>query len=209
VATEGAGQDRDVDQEFARIVSGWDDVATTSGSATLTPPVRMPVAPDDGPGPDEAAATRAGGGDPTGLRDAEGDALGEQAPGGDAPRGDEPGGDAPDRAGPGALGGEGPAYRTASDPDTQAWRGYLPDEPDEHFEPPEPQLPPPHDATYWLAVLGLVAGPLLVLWAVVLSGDPDPGWLILAGLLLTVGGFGLLVMRGSGERDPGDDGSRV
>ena len=71
------------------------------------------------------------------------------------------------------------------------------------------RLPPAHDATYWLAVVGMVAGPLLVLWAVVFSGNPDPGWLIVAGLLMLGFGFGLLVMRGSGERDPDDDGSRL
>ena len=55
----------------------------------------------------------------------------------------------------------------------------------------------------------MVAGPLLVLWAVVFSGNADPGWMIVAGLLLLGFGFGLLVMRGSGDRDPDDDGSRI
>lgn len=90
-----------------------------------------------------------------------------------------------------------------------AWRGYEPPEEDEHFEPPDPSLPPVHDATYWAAVAGLVLGPLVVLWAAFLSGNPDPGWWIVTGITLTVLGFGLLLLRGSTDGDPEDDGARV
>ncbi|MGB8385044.1 MAG: hypothetical protein WCG47_28030 [Dermatophilaceae bacterium] len=173
MAAEGPGHDPDVDEEFARIVAGWDDVAPTSGSSHLPP-------------------------DPPSVQRVEREAH-------------EPTSEA---APPPPADAEAEAERAAGDPaylpEGEPWRSYVPDEePDEHFEPPEPQLPPAHDATYWLAVVGMVAGPLLVLWAVVFSGNPDPGWLIVAGLLLLGFGFGLLVMRGSGERDPGDDGSRV
>ena len=89
------------------------------------------------------------------------------------------------------------------------WRGHTPAEVEEHFEPPDPALPPAHDATYWLALAGLVLGPLIVVWAAVISGDPDPGWWVLLGIVATIGGFGLMVMRGSGERDPDDDGAVV
>jgi hypothetical protein len=208
VAVEGPGHDRDVDEEFARIVAGWDDVATTSGSAALPPVPGLPQAPD---GALEADASTSPADEP----------AADDEPTADEPTTDEPAATAGPAEPPEAStqptngsaddipAGVGTAYEQETDPDAAPWRGYLPDEPDEHFEPPEPQLPPAHDATYWLAVVGLVAGPLLVLWAVVLSGDPDPGWLIVAGLLLTIGGFGLLIMRGSGERDPDDDGSRV
>ncbi|HOF63244.1 MAG TPA: hypothetical protein PLL54_02985 [Dermatophilaceae bacterium] len=91
-----------------------------------------------------------------------------------------------------------------------AWRGYEPLEEDEHFLPPDPELPPVHDATYWAAVAGLVLGPLLVLWAAFLSGNPDPGWWIVTGIALTVVGFGLLVLRGSTDADTeDDDGAKV
>jgi hypothetical protein len=118
---------------------------------------------------------------------------------------------------PGPL--DDPGQRASSAPNDGAvppddgvgtvWRGYTPAEVEEHFEPPDPVLPPAHDATYWLALAGLVFGPLIVVWAAVISGNPDPGWWVLIGILATIGGFGLMVMRGSGERDPHDDGAIV
>ncbi len=90
------------------------------------------------------------------------------------------------------------------------WRGYAPPpDIDDHFEPPPPDLPPAHDATYWLAVAGLTLGPVLIMWAAVFSNNPDPGWWVLFGIALTVAGFGLMVLRGSGERDPDDNGARL
>lgn len=90
------------------------------------------------------------------------------------------------------------------------WRGYAPPpEIDDHFAPGPPDLPPVHDATYWLAVAGMVLGPLIIVWAAVLSGNPDPGWWVLVGIAVTVAGFALMVLRGSGERDPDDNGARV
>lgn len=93
--------------------------------------------------------------------------------------------------------------------EADAWRGYSPPEVEEHFEPPDPAVPSPRDATYWLSLLGLAGGPLLTIWAAVFSGNPDPGWIVALGVLATFAGFGLLVLRGSGERDPGDNGARV
>ncbi|MBK8469595.1 MAG: hypothetical protein WAR57_10615 [Candidatus Phosphoribacter sp.] len=93
--------------------------------------------------------------------------------------------------------------------DRAGWRGYSPPEQQEHFEPPTPTLPPAHDVTYWLAVLGLTLGPLIIVWAAVVSSTPDPGWWVLLGIAATVVGFGLLVLRGSEDRDPDDNGARV
>ena len=195
MAAEGAGHDPGVDEEFARIVAGWDDVAPTSGSAHLPPAQGMPAPPESERDGDASSVetTPAVEHPPPPPAD-----LGAPEPPPDDTAG--PAVEADADAAP-----DEPAYL----PERDAWRGYEPNEPDEHFEPPEPDLPPAHDATYWLAVVGMVAGPLLVLWAVVFSGNPDPGWLIVAGLLLLGFGFGLLVMRGSGERDPDDDGSRL
>jgi hypothetical protein len=97
----------------------------------------------------------------------------------------------------------------AADPIEAGWRSYEPPEADEHFEPPAPTLPPAHDATFWLAIVGVVGGPLIILWATLLSGNPDPGWWVVVGIAATVVGFGLIVLRGSTERDPDDDGARV
>jgi hypothetical protein len=49
----------------------------------------------------------------------------------------------------------------------------------------------------------------VVLWAAFFSGDPDPGWWIVTGIVMLVVGFGLMLARGSGERDPDDNGARV
>lgn len=109
-----------------------------------------------------------------------------------------------------AVDGEGDGDRDAGGEQRLfGWRGHTPPPDDEHFEPPAPVLPPVHDATYWLAVAGMTLGPLLIVWAAVLSHDPDPGWWVLGGILLTVAGFGLMVLRGSGERDPDDNGAQV
>ncbi|MGV1009616.1 MAG: hypothetical protein ACOYBY_13540 [Dermatophilaceae bacterium] len=204
MATEGPGPDPDVDEEFARIIAGWDEVASTSGSALL--PEHEPLAPpadadDDSRSDDPTAALDDPPADaPTGREHPQ--LPDERLPAASEELAAEP----PTEDADAAARPVDPAYQLEHD----AWRGYAPDEEvDEHFEPPEPDLPPAHDATYWLAAVGMAAGPLLVLWAVVFSGDPDPGWMVVAGLVLLAFGFGLLVMRGSGERDPDDDGSRL
>lgn len=78
------------------------------------------------------------------------------------------------------------------------------------FTPDPVELPPPEDLHYWAALIGLVSGPILVLYVV--FGDPvHRGWWLLGGLGLTVAGFVLLVMRMPAHRDPedDDDGARV
>ncbi len=132
-----------------------------------------------------------------------------------APPGDQAAADVPAAApvaDPNPAGGGATPDRATGQEDDEAllgWRGYILAEVEDHFEPPPPALPPAHDATYWLAVAGLTLGPLIVIWAAVLSGNPDPGWWVLCGLVLTMAGFGLMVLRGSGERDPDDNGARV
>ena len=58
-------------------------------------------------------------------------------------------------------------------------------------------------------MLGICLGPLVIVWAAVLSHNPDPGWWVLFGLAVTVAGFALMVLRGPGDRDPDDNGARV
>ena len=88
-------------------------------------------------------------------------------------------------------------------------RSYEPpeDEDDEHFVPPPPPPLPAGDLHFWAIVIGLVLGPLLVaLSAVVpLLGSV---WTTV-GVLLTLAGFVLLVLRLPRSRGNGDWGARV
>jgi hypothetical protein len=93
----------------------------------------------------------------------------------------------------------------------ESWRqGPSIDAEDDHFEPGPVQLPPGEDLGYWGTILGMVGGPLLLLW-VALTSPFHAGWWILGGIALFLGGFGLLVMRQPSHRDPfdDDDGARV
>lgn len=82
-------------------------------------------------------------------------------------------------------------------------------EDEDHFEPGPVQLPPSEDIGYWGAIVGLVGGPLLMLW-IALTGPFYRGWWILGSIALFLGGFALLVMRSPRLRDPhDDDGARV
>lgn len=105
----------------------------------------------------------------------------------------------------------GPATATrfvALDP--QAWRGHNPPEVEDHFEPPPPEpLPAPEeDPFFWAIVVGLVGGPLLVLWVVIFRQGSSTGWLY-AGVVATVVGFVLLVLRKGNSRDDDDYGIRL
>ncbi len=81
---------------------------------------------------------------------------------------------------------------------------------DEHFEPPEVVLPPQEDLHFWGAVIGLVAGPLLLLWVVFARPAHSTRWFIVS-VVVSLLGFGLLVLRQPKHRDPtsGDNGARV
>ena len=82
---------------------------------------------------------------------------------------------------------------------------------DEHFEPgPTAPLPPQEDLQFWGIIVGLVAGPLILLWLVLFRPNVSDWW-TLGALGLTVMGFVLLVMRqphARAEDDP-DNGARV
>ena len=81
---------------------------------------------------------------------------------------------------------------------------------DEHFEPPEVELPPQEDLHFWGAVIGLVAGPLMLLWVVFARPSHSTRWFVVS-LVVSLVGFGLLVLRQPSHRDPtsGDNGARV
>jgi hypothetical protein len=79
-----------------------------------------------------------------------------------------------------------------------------------HFEPPEVVLPPQEDLSFWGAVIGLVAGPLMLLYVVFARPFHSTRWFI-AAVVISLLGFALLVLRQPTHRDPtsGDDGARV
>ena len=196
--------DRDVDAEFADIIARWDDVASL---------------------PDTADGATSGTGNDAG-RDVATDARTEAGTG-DGPT-------APGDSRQGLAPGVNPPLRSNTNPPPTrpfvVWRGAEIPEPepgeeapdpvelrdledldDDHFEPgPTAPLPPQEDLQFWGIIVGLVAGPLLLLWIVLFRPDVSDWW-TLGALGLTVMGFVLLVMRQPHARDEDDpdNGARV
>ncbi len=193
----GGMDERDVDERFASIISQWDSPLPVAEG--LDAPDAEPEAPgvddsdDAGPGPDEAADTTEG----------------------PAPREDPPSAaDDPQDAADAAPASR-PSWVNPSPMDVvvsaTAWRAAKPSDPeDEHFEPPAVRLPPQEDLHFWGAVIGLVAGPLMLLYVAMARPFHSTRWFI-ASVLVSVAGFALLVLRQPTHRDPtsGDDGSRI
>lgn len=92
------------------------------------------------------------------------------------------------------------------------WRapspGPGPDGLDEHFVPPIPEPLPAGDLQFWAIIVGMVGGPLLLLYLTIFARDA-PSWWMLVAVAATAGGFGLLVSRLPAGRDDEDDGARV
>lgn len=196
--------DRDIDAEFDAIVAHWDDDASpppkprtvqdiTAAYAALTRPEA-----DSPPQPDQSAD----------------DAPVEQAPATsteDEGAAETPTASRTEPSSDAAVAGPTAAPETAQAGEPEAWRqGPSIHDEDDHFEPPPVQLPPGEDIGYWGALVGLVGGPLLLLW-VVLTKPFHGGWWTLGAILMFFGGFALLVLRQPKDRDPfdNDDGARV
>ncbi len=95
-----------------------------------------------------------------------------------------------------------PVWRESTGPSIDE---VLAAEEDEHFIPPPPRpLPPQEDLHFWGILAGLVGGPALLLWLVLIRPDVARWWTWLA-LALTIGGFVLLVMRQPRDRSQDDD----
>jgi hypothetical protein len=198
--------ERDVEARFASIVAQWD----------------APVADADGLSHDEPSAAEP---------EAEAGAA-AQATDGDAPVDDTT---EPDAAPPAAppVTPRSPwvnpspldvvvpasAWRAAEpvDPETEEAVAAATEEAekaladdDEHFEPPEVELPPQEDLHFWGAVIGLVAGPLMLLWVVFARPSHSTRWFVVS-VVVSLIGFALLVLRQPNHRDPtsGDNGARV
>jgi hypothetical protein len=186
--------DRDVDAEFADIIARWDDVAS------LPDPAGGPAASDPEAEPGPGRTTTAD----------------------DAPQGLAPGVNPPLRSNTNPpptrpfvvwRGAEVPEPEPGEEvPDPVELRDLADvDDEDEHFEPgPTAPLPPQEDLQFWGIIVGLVAGPLLLLWLVLFRPDVSDWW-TLGALGLTILGFVLLVMRQplSRDEDDPDNGARV
>ena len=100
-----------------------------------------------------------------------------------------------------------PVWRGASGPTIDE---IIEAEENEEFVPGPVTLPPGEDLHYWGAVVGLIGGPLLLLW-IYFANPFHRVWWITGGLALMIGGFVLLVLRGPAHRDLEDDdsGARV
>lgn len=215
----GEMDERDVDERFASIVARWegavpDPDATTSSSADADDP-------SGSEGSGDPAAGRATTDPPAPARPHP--STGPAAlPGAPAPPPSSP--DDPDATGPVARSpwvNPSPlervvpqaAWRSATPPDeeTQAAAAAAEaDLEDEHFEPPEVTLPPQEDLHFWGAVIGLVAGPLMLLYVVFARPFHSTRWFV-ASVIVSLLGFALLVLRQPRTRDEleGDDGARI
>lgn len=195
----GDMDERDVDARFASIVARWDGPVPDADTVS-----------DDAPDATSDPAAEAAPTPPTEQGEAETTApdAGEPAPPPVAPR-------AP-WVNPSPLDVVVPpsAWRSAEPMDAtteaaaESAEAALTEE--EHFEPPEVVLPPQEDLHFWGAVIGLVAGPLMLLWVVFARPDHSTRWFIVS-VVVSLVGFGLLVLRQPAHRDPtsGDDGARV
>jgi hypothetical protein len=208
----GDMDERDVDARFASIVAAWGEPVPDAAEASLGVD-GDPEARDrqDAGGPAEATGT------------AEAPRSGEPAAGVEPADKAEPADRAEPVVPPSPWVTPAPldvvvpasAWRTAEtrDPGTDGTGdgdGTPAELEDDHFEPPEVVLPPQEDLHFWGAVIGLVAGPLMLLYVVFARPFHSTRWFI-AAVVVSLIGFGLLVLRQPAHRDPtsGDDGARV
>ena len=200
----GDMDERDVDARFASIVARWDgpggrrrpDLRPTTSPSPGRAPTPSHRPGDDGDAPVDDT-TEADAGEPAAPPVAPRSPWVNPSPldvvvPASAWRAAEPADPATERAGGGRGGREG-ARPT-----------------DEHFEPPEVELPPQEDLHFWGAVIGLVAGPLMLLWVVFARPSHSTRWFVVS-VVVSLVGFGLLVLRQPKHRDPtsGDNGARV
>jgi hypothetical protein len=91
----------------------------------------------------------------------------------------------------------------------QVWRAHeVDDEYEEHFEPPPVAPLPVGDLQFWAIIAGMAGGPLLLLYLVLFNRDAGTAW-VLTSIVMSVGGFVLLVLRLPREGGDDDDGIRL
>ncbi|WP_377642099.1 hypothetical protein [Oryzobacter terrae] len=203
----GEMDERDVDERFASIIARWDGPVPDGEERAPTgrPPEvdRAPAPPTDV----EGTATE--------------DVLPEAPRTTDAPVDTDADADAgpsatrPAWVNPSPLDIVLPAssWRAAAEPDDETKAAAAKAEAaleDEHFEPPPVSLPPQEDLHFWGAVIGLVAGPLMLLYVVFARPFHSTRWFV-ASVAVSLIGFALLVLRQPRNRDDhdSDDGARV
>ena len=211
----GDMDERDVDARFASIVAQWEHSAVDEPDAVA--PAGAPVTDEPPAAPD---APHEGAAEDTALEDAVPEGADAGAPDSGAP---DPTAPAPRDPWvtpfPLNLVVPASAWRTpdpqdaateraAADADEALEAAIAAQEP--HFEPPEVTLPPQEDLGFWGAVIGLVAGPLMLLYVVFARPFHSTRWFV-ASVVVSLLGFALLVLRQPTHRDPtsGDDGARV
>ncbi|WEV78942.1 hypothetical protein O9K63_03850 [Janibacter cremeus] len=196
-------EERDVDAIFASIVARWDETPQEE-SATGT------SAGPEGPSETPAAPPR---------RQSTGDVRLPPPPGRQGPTQSTGDVDVP-------MPGRGGRPREEPPAEPVPWRtdptnsvadalmagddGFLGDADDEEgYTPPPPApLPPLDDRLFWGAVVGLVLGPLGLLWMLLTRSAGF--WFTMLVIALILGGFACIVLRQPTRRgyDP-DDGARV
>lgn len=221
----GDMDERDVDARFASIVAQWEhsavdepDAVAPAGAPVTDEPPAAPEARHEGAAEDTALEDAApkdadAGAADSGAADSGASDAGASDPTAPAPR------DPWVNPSPLNLVVPASAWRTpdpqdaateraAADADEALDAAIAAEEP--HFEPPEVTLPPQEDLGFWGAVIGLVAGPLMLLYVVFARPFHSTRWFV-ASVVVSLLGFALLVLRQPAHRDPtsGDDGARV
>ncbi len=180
----GGMDERDVDERFASIVSHWD---------SPLPPAEDPRPDAAGPAADDTAESDPG---PKGTEEPTRPPWVNPSP--------------MDAVSPPTV-WRAPEPTPSADGTTSPGTGAEAGAPDdEHYEPPAVRLPPQEDLHFWGAVIGLVAGPLMLLYVAMARPFHSTRW-FLASVAVSLLGFGLLVLRQPSHRDPtsGDDGARL
>lgn len=211
----------DVDARFAEIIAHWDEIDSSTDhpspgdrtgpepDATMAAGIPgIPGMPDVSPLPDMLDLPA-----PPGLQEADDPSAAAATAGAEdwaaPPPSRAPGERSDSSAPPEASVPPAPSAPSAPSAHSVSWRAQPTPESEDHFEPPPPAPLPAGDLQFWGIVLGLCGGPLLLLYLMVFDRDAGSLWTATA-ILLTLGGFGLLVARQPHRRpDDGDDGARL
>ncbi len=204
----GEMDERDVDERFASIIARWEGPAPEGAERP---------APADSAEPDAAAPAADGAPTSTQAMTAPADegSASEAAADPPADAAADPAATRPAWVNPSPLDIVLPAssWRTTAEPDDDTRAAAATAEAaleDEHFEPPPVNLPPQEDLHFWGAVVGLVAGPLMLLYVVFARPFHSTRWFV-ASVAISLIGFALLVLRQPRDRDDhdSDNGARV
>ena len=202
----GEMDERDVDERFASIIARWDGPVPEGGSpAASSTAVEGAETASPGTPSRGTAAEGTGAADTTEAADSTDDRAGSD----DAPAATRPAWVNP----PLEIVVPASSWRAAAEPDDETKAAAARAEAaleDEHFEPPPVSLPPQEDLHFWGAVVGLVAGPLMLLYVVFARPFHSTRWFV-ASVAISLIGFALLVLRQPTNRDDhdSDDGARV